>query len=133
MPTPSQAAAAVPSRRYRPLDYGRVVASAAPRAIAATPRIPALPFPDLPDTPNASGGAVTSAMFWHAAFVRDLAMAAAGEAIAAKLYTRGDRATDMFIHGAMAAARKELRESFANWIDACGGLVVPANAEGSLS
>ena len=88
-------------------------ASKQPRKPAKA-RAPAMLFPDLPPT-NVPDG-----IFWRAAFLRDLAIAHAGQALIEK--TRTDDVTETFLYSSMRVQIDELKKSFRQWMDAIDGL-----------
>lgn len=110
----------------------------APRADACTPtkagrkpaqrHAPALLYPDLPSPLE------PCAIFWRAAFLRDLAQLHAAQALFDKT-PLNQRAVWSFLQEAMCNQADKVRASFSYWIDACGGLAshpVDSAATGSL-
>jgi hypothetical protein len=74
----------------------------------------AIPYPDMPNTP-AEDPSVTSAVFWRAAWLRDLAEREALERLARKQHAlkRHDHVTNMALAGACCDAQRELEAAFA--------------------
>jgi hypothetical protein len=91
-------------------------------------RTPALLYPDLPSA------AAPYAIFWRAAFLRDLAQLHAAQALLDKT-PMNQRIVWGFLHEAMCDKSDKVRIAFSYWIDACGGLAghpVDSAATGSL-
>lgn len=88
------------------------------------PRAVAMLFPAIP------GRSATDADFFRALFLRDLAAMEAGKKMLAKA-PPFDQAAQWFLFEGMFHQRAAVRESFANWMKACGGLA--GNAEGGAA
>lgn len=115
-------------RRYKPRNYGAVVAvdgrdHLTARRAAPKTRAPKLPFPPLPEADKVGYGA-----FWHAAFLRDLRMLQIGNDLLQKAYSSGGPidGTSLYHHNSLLQQKREVKDSFLAWVDAIGGLASSA-------
>lgn len=88
------------------------------------PRAVAMPSPDIP------GPAATNADFWRAVFLCDLAAMGAGKKMIAKAHPFDGPAL-RFLYEGIFHQTATTKDSFANWMEACGGLA--GNAEGGAT
>lgn len=97
-----------------------------PRRAATTrrsaPAAPKVPYPDLPERPHTSGGTVTGAQFWRAAFLRHLAQRRAAEPHLRHACAGNDRPFAAFMARALLAKDEEVARCFEQWMRAGGGL-----------
>lgn len=136
-PSPSAHVCTPPhERRYKPRNYGAVVAGdgqdhLTARKAAPKTRAPKLPFPHLPEPDKVGHGD-----FWHAAFLRDLRMLQIGNDLMQKAYNSDgpNDGTSLYYYNSWMQQKREVKDSFLAWVDAIGGLASSAyHPEGSAA